>query len=58
MVKSAISRSSMGESVFEVSATSMIWPMSEETGPMVGLTFGGSCGRSIARRSATCWRLR
>ncbi len=40
------------------SATSMISPITEATGPRLGLSPGGSCSRAAASRSATSWRLR
>ena len=58
IVKSAISRSCMADTVSPVTATITICPMIEEIGPIIGLTVGGSCERAIARRSETCWRLR
>jgi len=69
--KSAYSRASMaccaaasaltaapGASACSGSASSITSPMMDETGPMVGLISAGSCSRTSASRSATCWRLR
>ena len=39
-------------------ASRMISPMIELMGPICGVTPGGSCSRTSARRSATCCRLR
>jgi hypothetical protein len=36
----------------------MISPMIEVTGPMGGVTPGGSSPPTVASRSAICWRLR
>ncbi len=58
MVKSASSRNCIGETEPPLSAAITICPMIEEIGPIIGVTSGGSCGRTMARRSATCWRLR
>ena len=59
MSKSAISRSSIGDTVFPstgcaVTATSMISPMMEEIGPISVCTPFGSFSCTVARRSATC----
>jgi hypothetical protein len=41
------------------SATSMISPMIDDTGPITGVMSPGSCcSRTSASRSATSWRLR
>ena len=58
MTKSAISRSSMGETDGPVTATSMISPMIEEIGPICGWMPGGRRLCTPAMRSATCWRAR
>ena len=57
--KSAISRTSMGEARPSlVSATSMISPMIEVTGPICGARPRGSCSRMSASRSDTSCRER
>ena len=58
MTKSAISRTSIGETLSLVTAISMISPMIEVTGPICGVTPRGSCSRTSDRRSATSWRER
>ena len=59
IVKSANSRTCMGV-VFAsaVMAISMISPIMDVIGPICGTTRAGSCSRTAAMRSATCWRLR
>ena len=52
-VKSAVSRTCIGVAVFEVTATSRMPPMIEETGPICGTTFGGSSERASASLSLT-----
>ena len=57
--KSAYSRICMGSLPAPIGrAISMISPITEEIGPMFGLTPSGSCSRTSARRSPTSWRLR
>ncbi|GJD76217.1 hypothetical protein CFIICLFH_4467 [Methylobacterium goesingense] len=58
MVKSAVSRRLIGLAVSDVTATSRMPPMIEETGPIWGITLAGSSVRASASRSATNWRAR
>jgi hypothetical protein len=59
MTKSAISRTSIGDArPSVVTATSMISPMIDETGPICGLMPRGSCSRINASRSDTSCRAR
>lgn len=58
--KSAYSRAFMG-SVLATSigkAISMISPMIEDTGPIIGEIFPGNCSLTSVIRSDTSWRLR
>jgi hypothetical protein len=58
MVKSAASRSSIGEARSLVSAIMTICPISELIGPSIGWVFGGKLPRARFNRSLTSCRLR
>ena len=56
MMKSAASRTAMGDAVSLVTANIRICPMIELTGPICGVVFGGSRLCTRFSRSVTCWR--
>ena len=66
ITKSAYSRACIGVAAGTLAparavigtATSMISPMIDETGPIAGVMSAGSWSRTSASRSATSWRLR
>jgi hypothetical protein len=58
MTKSASSRISMGDALSPVTATSMISPMIDETGPIWGVIPRGSWSRTRDSFSATSCRER
>jgi hypothetical protein len=58
MAKSAVSRNSIGSAPSPASATSMISPMIEEMGPMLGRMSSGKAACAVASRSATSCRAR